>query len=145
GKTILKVIEDRLKWRPYPERRGTDADESGELYKRDKIREYARDGYAPVFFKKGLVESWNPANRWACRPYIAINDSPGAEIIIWLAKQVDEIEWSANTDKMWTTGGASNPFRDRILDETCIHFLAKGIRLIGASRPTTSPLRHPYL
>ncbi|MFM7981147.1 MAG: hypothetical protein ACKPKO_17705, partial [Candidatus Fonsibacter sp.] len=44
--------------------KGTAADESDELYKMDKIREYARTGYAPFFFQKGLVESWNPANRW---------------------------------------------------------------------------------
>ncbi|MFM7987775.1 MAG: hypothetical protein ACKPKO_51530, partial [Candidatus Fonsibacter sp.] len=47
GKTILKVIKDRLKWRPYPKRKGTGADEGGDLYTMDKTREY---------FKKGLVE-----------------------------------------------------------------------------------------
>ncbi|MFM7988484.1 MAG: hypothetical protein ACKPKO_55145, partial [Candidatus Fonsibacter sp.] len=125
------MIKDRLKWRPCPERRGTAADESDELYNMDKIREYARDGYAPFLFKKALVESWNPANRWECPPYTAIKDSPEAELIVWLANQVDEIEWSGNTDKMWSASGVSNPLRDRILDETCIHFFGgkKGLRL----------------
>ncbi|MFM7979137.1 MAG: hypothetical protein ACKPKO_07450, partial [Candidatus Fonsibacter sp.] len=116
------MIKDRLKWRPYPKRRGTDADEGGDLYTMDKIREYARDSYTPFYFKKGLVEPWKPANRWEYPPYTAIKDSPESEIMIWLANQVDDIEWAGKTDSVWTTGGALNPFRDMIIDETCIHF-----------------------
>ncbi|MFM7978446.1 MAG: hypothetical protein ACKPKO_03940, partial [Candidatus Fonsibacter sp.] len=93
GKTILKVIKDRLRWRPYPKKKGTVADESGDLYTMEKFREYARDGYAPFYLKKGLVEPWSPSGRWECPPYSAIKDSPESELIIWLAKQVDEIEW----------------------------------------------------
>ncbi|MFM7978591.1 MAG: hypothetical protein ACKPKO_04680, partial [Candidatus Fonsibacter sp.] len=98
------------------------ADESSDLYKIDKIREYARDGYAPFCFKKGLMEPWNPSDRWECPPYTAMKDSPEADMIVCLAKQVDEIEWSGNTNNKWTASGVSNPFRDRIIDETCLHF-----------------------
>ncbi|MFM7982988.1 MAG: hypothetical protein ACKPKO_27060, partial [Candidatus Fonsibacter sp.] len=31
AKTILKLIKDRLKWRPYPKRKGDASDESGDL------------------------------------------------------------------------------------------------------------------
>ena len=75
--------------------------------------------------KKGLVEPWSPSDRWESPPYSAIKDSPESELIVWLAKQVDEIEWSGNTNKMWTEGGSSNRYRDGILDETCFHFFGK--------------------
>ncbi|MFM7979364.1 MAG: hypothetical protein ACKPKO_08625, partial [Candidatus Fonsibacter sp.] len=91
----------------------------------EKIREYVRNGCAPFFFKKGLVEPWDPVNRWASPLYTAIKDSPEPEPIIWLAKQVDEIEQSGRTKMMWTEGGVLNPFRDRILDENCVNFFGK--------------------
>ncbi|MFM7987440.1 MAG: hypothetical protein ACKPKO_49820 [Candidatus Fonsibacter sp.] len=44
AKTVLKVIKDRLKWRPYPMRRSSDTEEGGDLYSMDKIRELAQEG-----------------------------------------------------------------------------------------------------
>ncbi|MFM7983118.1 MAG: hypothetical protein ACKPKO_27740, partial [Candidatus Fonsibacter sp.] len=51
GKTILKIIKDRFQLRPYPKKRGTSSDESGDLHSMEKIRDYARDGYAHFFFQ----------------------------------------------------------------------------------------------
>ncbi|MFM7980863.1 MAG: hypothetical protein ACKPKO_16250, partial [Candidatus Fonsibacter sp.] len=34
--TVLKVIKDRLKWRPYPMRRSGDTEEGGDLYTMEK-------------------------------------------------------------------------------------------------------------
>ncbi|MFM7982250.1 MAG: hypothetical protein ACKPKO_23315, partial [Candidatus Fonsibacter sp.] len=47
SRTIRKVIEDRLRWRPFPTRRLKYSDEGEGLLIFDKMREYAKDGYAP--------------------------------------------------------------------------------------------------
>ncbi|MFM7979445.1 MAG: hypothetical protein ACKPKO_09035, partial [Candidatus Fonsibacter sp.] len=86
GKTVLKVIKDRKKWRPYPTRRDRDVEEGGDMYTMEKIREFAREGYAPFFFKKGLVDPWIPLDRWHCLAYTACKDLPGSDIMIWVAK-----------------------------------------------------------
>ncbi|MFM7979476.1 MAG: hypothetical protein ACKPKO_09190, partial [Candidatus Fonsibacter sp.] len=104
GKTVLKVIKDRRRWRPYPTRRSGDQAEGRDLYTMDKIREFAQEGYAP-FFKKGLVDPRIPSNRWECPPYSAVKDLPGSDVMIWLAKVVDQVELEGKTEQMWALEG----------------------------------------
>ncbi|MFM7981528.1 MAG: hypothetical protein ACKPKO_19640, partial [Candidatus Fonsibacter sp.] len=83
GKTVLKVIKDRKKWRPFPMRRDWGLEERDDLYTMDKIREFAQEGYTPFYFKKGLVDPWIPSDRSECPPYSACKDLPGSDIMIW--------------------------------------------------------------
>ena len=73
-------------------RRDGDPEEGGDLYTMEKIREFAQEGYAPFFLKKGLVDPWIPLDRWHCLAYTACKDLPGSDIMIWVAKLVDVIE-----------------------------------------------------
>ncbi|MFM7985787.1 MAG: hypothetical protein ACKPKO_41380, partial [Candidatus Fonsibacter sp.] len=97
----MKVIKDRRKWRPYPTRRSGEPAEGGDLYTMEKIREFAQEGYAPFFFNKGLVDPWIPSDRWDCPPYSACKDLPGSDIIVWVARVVDQIKFDGKTDPMW--------------------------------------------
>ncbi|MFM7983629.1 MAG: hypothetical protein ACKPKO_30330, partial [Candidatus Fonsibacter sp.] len=65
------MIKDRRRWRPYPKRRSGDQEEGGDLYTMDKVREFAQEGYAPFFFKKGLFDPWVLSDRRECPPYRA--------------------------------------------------------------------------
>ncbi|MFM7989352.1 MAG: hypothetical protein ACKPKO_59565, partial [Candidatus Fonsibacter sp.] len=55
ARTLLKVINDRQKLRPYIDRRKGDLVEGEGLLTMDRIREFAKEGYAPFFFQKGIV------------------------------------------------------------------------------------------
>ncbi|MFM7986949.1 MAG: hypothetical protein ACKPKO_47310, partial [Candidatus Fonsibacter sp.] len=80
----------------------------------DKVREFAS-----FFFKKVLVEPWIPTDRWECPPYSAGKDLPGSDVMVWLAKVVDQIELEDNTDHMWALEGQSSPYRERIFNTIC--------------------------
>ncbi|MFM7989594.1 MAG: hypothetical protein ACKPKO_60795, partial [Candidatus Fonsibacter sp.] len=62
--------------------------------------------YIP-YFKKGLVDPWIPSDRWECQPYSACKDLPGSDIMVWVAKIVDQIEMEGKTDLMWAQEGQS--------------------------------------
>ncbi|MFM7982512.1 MAG: hypothetical protein ACKPKO_24640, partial [Candidatus Fonsibacter sp.] len=103
----------------------------------DKIREFAQKVYAPFFFKKGLVDPWAPSDRWECPPYSVVKDLPGSDVMVLLAKLVDQIELEGKSAKMWALEGQTNLYRERILDKVCTE-------IFGCNEPSDKDVKFDY-
>ncbi|MFM7981872.1 MAG: hypothetical protein ACKPKO_21390, partial [Candidatus Fonsibacter sp.] len=72
------------------------------------------------WLQKGVVPSWAPGNRWECPSYKMVYDLPETEWYLWLARIVDGMEKSGQMLKFKTLGNQHNPYREQILDFTCM-------------------------
>ena len=67
---------------------------------------------------KGAVPSWFPKVKWDTPSRDEVTPSPEAELFLWLARIVDDIE----DDKMmlnFASGNEYNPSREKLIDDVC--------------------------
>ena len=93
AKTIWRSIKARLAWRETPKRAPDDDTPEGRgEHSMARITSYALDGYTPFWMKKGVVDPWNPVDRWETLPISEVKDSFETEWFLWIARIVDRIE-----------------------------------------------------
>ena len=120
AKTIWRSIKARLAWRETPERAPDDDTPEGKgTLSVERVIAYALDGYTPFWMKRGVVDPWNPTDRWDTLPRAAVKDSPKTEWFLWIARIVDRIEDEGRTQDFKAEGAKLNPYREKILDEVC--------------------------
>ena len=95
----------------------------------ERIIYYALEGYTPFWMKKGVVDPWNPTDRWDTLPRGVVKESPEAKWFLWIARVVDRIENEGRTQDFKAEGTKSNPYREKILDEVCTE-------AFGSTHPT---------
>ena len=93
AKSIWKANKARLKWRAAPQREAdnNNTDGRGE-HSMERIIGYAKDGYTPFWMQKGAVPSWLPTDSWDTPSREDVTSAPEAELFLWLARIVDDIE-----------------------------------------------------
>ena len=130
AKTIWKSIKARLAWRAPPFRSSDDHSAQGHgLHFLERIKDYALDGYTPLWTKKGVVDLWILADRWESPPRREVKESPETEWFLWIARIVDKIEVEERMDDFKTEGTRHNPYKERILDDVCT-------QAFGSKHPT---------